>query len=106
MTNYYDKFPGYDPDILAPLEYEEPEGEEFNEPEEDWDPDTDEFWYWLLRSGLYGVTEFGPYGTQDEAYAGIASVQATVKGLRDGVLRWYSAPYQGKGYWDDELEDR
>ena len=42
----------------------------------------------LMTSAEYGTEEFD-YDSEEEAYAGLARLQATADELDDGIERWY-----------------
>lgn len=53
-------------------------------------------WYFSSLSDPYGSEEFGPYDTFTECVAGIQAYMRKALGLKDGVVRYFSLPYQKK----------
>lgn len=72
-------------------------GDDWYEEDELFADDNDE-WYFEVYSELYGCDEHGSYETESLAEVGIKRMQAKVKELNDGKMRYYSAPYQGSGH--------
>ena len=60
-------------------------------------------WYFDVTSDEYDTETHGGYGTEDEALAGMRSVQKSADELNDGVERWYSGLYVDNK--DDEGEE-
>ena len=51
-------------------------------------------YYFTVDSDEYGTEEYGPYDTEEEAYAAQERVVAAARGLKDEIQRTFSVLYQ------------
>jgi len=61
-------------------------------------------WYFTVESDVFGSDEYGSYDTEADAEEGITRIKAEAKELNDGIVRLYTAPYQGSGENPDAEE--